>query len=357
MRLNPERIDLVRRRLGLSKIEFAAKLGIDRKTMQRFETGSHELSSQTLTTLTLLSDYPEQFFYKGTPEMPSADGVSFRSLRSLTVRPRDAALAAAAIAFELDDWINDRFNLPLHNLPQLDHRSPGDAAAALRSYWGIGNRPIANMINVLEAHGVRVFSLSEESRHLDAYSFWRNQRPYVFLNTCKTAEHSRFDAAHELAHLVLHRHGGSKHRSAEDEANEFASEFLMPSADLEAHIPVVRSLNDLVRAKKRWGVSAAALNYALNHRKNKIISDWHYRNYCIDLNRAGRENEPDPMPRETSQIWVKVLTSLWRDGVSLSRISAEMAVPERELSDLLFNIASADRPTVETERPAFKLVG
>lgn len=357
MKLNPERVDLVRRRLGLSKIEFAAKIGVDRKTVQRFEAGSHELSPQVLTALISLSGYPEQFFCKGTPELPPTDGVSFRSLRSLTVRPRDAALAAAAIAFELDDWINERFDLPTHRLPQLDSRAPSDAAAALRSHWGIGVRPIANMVNVLEAHGVRVFSLSEETRHLDAYSFWRNQRPYVFLNTCKTAEHVRFDAAHELAHLVLHRHGGSKHRSAEDEAHEFASEFLMPAADLEAHVPRVRCLNDLIQAKKRWGVSASALNYALNHRRNKIITNWHYRNYCIELSRAGRENEPNPILRETSQIWGKVLTALWRDGYSLYRISMELALPERELSDLLFNIVSPARPAHETERPTLRLVG
>lgn len=356
MNLNPERVDLVRRRLGLSKIEFAAKLGVDRKAVQRFEIGSYDLSNSAIEALITLSGYPEQFFQKGAPEFPPSDGVSFRSMRSLLARPRDAALAAAAIAFEFDDWINDRFELPLHRLPQLDRRDPSAAAAAIRSHWGIGVRPISNMINVLEAHGIRVFSLSEETRHLDAYSFWRKERPYVFLNTCKTAEHSRFDAAHELAHLVLHQHGGSKHRSAEDEAHEFASEFLMPSADLEANVPVIRSLNDLVRAKRRWGVSAAALSYALNHRKNKLLSDWHYRSYCIELNRAGKESEQNPMQQETSQIWAKVLTALWREGLSLGRIAADLAVPQHELSNLLFNIANQERSPSNVAPGALRLV-
>ena len=34
---------------------------------------------------------------------------------------------------------------------------------------------------------------------MDAYSFWRRGVPYVFLNTMKSAERSRMDAAHELA--------------------------------------------------------------------------------------------------------------------------------------------------------------
>jgi Zn-dependent peptidase ImmA (M78 family)/DNA-binding XRE family transcriptional regulator len=355
MKINPERVDLVRRRLGLSKIEFASRLKVDRKTIQRFESGENELSQDTLDALVAVSGYPQTFFYKGFPETPSPDAVSFRSLRSLTARPRDAAIAAATIAFELDDWVQERFDFPAHDLVQMKDFSPQDAALSLRSRWGIGVRPIANMINVLEAHGVRVFSLSEETRHLDAYSFWRDERPYVFLNTCKTAEHSRFDAAHELGHLVLHRHGGPAHRSAEDEANAFASEFLIPSPDLEANVRVIWSVDDLIRAKKRWGVSAAALNYALNHRRFKIVSDWSYRGFCIELNRIGRGVEPEPMQPESSQIWAKVLTALWREGVSLSRIATDLAVPERELSNLLFKIASTPKLPEPAVRASLRL--
>jgi Zn-dependent peptidase ImmA (M78 family)/DNA-binding transcriptional regulator YiaG len=353
-KLNPERVDLVRRRLGLSKIEFAAAISVDRKTLHRFEIGEYELNTLAIKKLIALSGYPETFFKKGTPEFPGADGVSFRSLRALTARPRDAALAASAISFELDDWIHVRFDLPSHDLPQLDGYTPCEAAAALRAHWAVGNRPITNMVNILEAHGVRVFSLAEETSYLDAYSFWRNDKPYVFLNTRKTAEHSRFDAAHELAHLVLHRHGGSRHRSAEDEANSFASEFLMPSADLVANVPFVRSIDDLIKAKVRWGVSVAALNYAL-HRIG-IISDWKYRGFYIELNRLGRDKEPAPMAHETSQIWIKVLTALWRDGISLGHIATELAVPERELSNLLFNIASPPRSGMEGQRQPLRLV-
>jgi Zn-dependent peptidase ImmA (M78 family)/DNA-binding XRE family transcriptional regulator len=342
---NPERVELVRHRLGLTKIGFAKALGVDRKTLQRFEDGS-EMSDAVMERLCAISQYPKEFFQKGDFEYPNPDGVSFRSLRSLTAAARDGALAAGALAFEIDDWIKERFDLPGHSLPQVTNGTPEGAAAALRSYWSIGDRPIGNMINLLESHGVRVFSLVEETRHLDAYSFWRNERPYVFLNTLKTAEHSRFDAAHELGHLGMHRHTGSGHKSAEDEAHAFASAFLMPPADLLAHIPRVRNLNDLINAKKRWRVSTAALNYALH--KLGVISDWHYRGYYIELNKLGRSNEPEGIEAETSQVWVKILSALWKEGITLGHIAKDLKVPERELSNLLFGIAAppAAPPTV-----------
>ncbi len=344
--LVPARVDLVRLRLGLNKIRFAAALGIDRKTLQRFESGLNDLSAEARDKLASLSGYPIEFFFKEPLDLPNADGVSFRSLRSLTATSRDAALAAGALAFELDDWVSTRFVLPQHSLPQLNGMDPSDAALALRSHWAIGERPISNMINILESHGIRVFSLSEETRHLDAYSFWRNDTPYVFLNTVKTPEHSRFDAAHELGHLVLHRHGGPRHRSAEDEANTFASTFLMPPSDLRANIPIVRGLNDLLLGKKRWRVSAAALAYALH--KRGYISDWHYRGYCIELSKLGRSHEPNGIAPETSQVWQKVLTDLWRQGITLGHLATDLKIPEKELSNLLFGITVSPM----TERPA-----
>ena len=351
--LNPDRVELVRLRLGLTKIGFAKALGVDRKTLQRFEAGTHDLNPQCIDKLVEISDYPKEFFEKDEFQYPDARAVSFRSLRSLTAMSRNAALAAGALAFELDDLINDRFELPKHSLPRLNNHMPADAAQALRAYWGIGERPIGNMINMLESHGVRVFSLSEETRHLDAYSFWRNDRPYVFLNTIKTPEHSRFDAAHELGHLIMHQHGGPSHRSAEDEAYTFASAFLMPPADLRAHLPVVRGLKDLLEGKQRWRVSAAALAYTLH--KQGVISDWHYRGYCIELNKYGRANEPYGIEPEISQVWQKILTDLWRQGKTISHIASDLKIPERELSNLLFGIAAAPNET-QRERPNLRIV-
>jgi Zn-dependent peptidase ImmA (M78 family)/DNA-binding XRE family transcriptional regulator len=341
---NPSRVELVRRRLGLTKIGFAKAIGVDRKTIQRFESGECDLSAKTIDAVTILSGYPKEFFEKGDFDFPSPEAVSFRSLRSLVASARDAALSAGALAFEFDDWITERFDLPTHTIPSINNIHPVEAALALRSHWLIGERPIANMINLLEYHGVRVFSLVEETRHLDAYSFWRNDKPYIFLNTIKTPEHSRFDAAHELAHLVLHKHGGPTHRNAEEDANSFASVFLIPTNDLRARLPYVRSLRDIINGKKRWGVSAAALSYALH--KQGIISDWHYRGYCIELNKYGRSKEPFGMKPETSQVWQKLLSELWRSGIALSHIAAELRIPERELSGLLFGI------TVTPSRPA-----
>lgn len=95
---------------------------------------------------------------------------------------------------------------------------------------GLGEAPIANMVHLLETKGVRVFSLVEDCHELDAFSTWLDGTPFVFLNTRKSAERSRMDAAHELGHLVLHRVGRPQGKEAEEEATRFGAAFLMPRA-------------------------------------------------------------------------------------------------------------------------------
>jgi len=186
----------------------------------------------------------------------------------------------------------------------------------------------------LETKGVRVFALSENTRTVDAFSCWRNAEPYIFLNTFKTSERSRFDAAHELGHLVLHKHGGpSQGRSVEIEANVFASAFLMPTADVRSVIPFVTSESQIITAKKRWGVSAIALAYRLY--KNGIITEWQY----IQIRKKYNVIEPNGLPRETSAVLEMVLRCLWKDGISRSHIAKQLCLPNDEIESLFFGLA------------------
>lgn len=273
----------------------------------------------------------------------------------MTAARREAALAAGSIGFLISDWVRDRFDTPRPAVPNLSSRSPEEAAQTLRQEWGIGEKPVANMIQLLEAKGVSVFSLAENTAEVNAYSLWRKDIPYVFLNTFKTAESSRFDAAHELAHLVMHQDGKVRGREAEDQADQFASAFLMPRASVVASLPRVIDVNQLIHLKKKWGVSLAALA----HRSHKlaIISDWRYRDLYIEITKQGfHRNEPNAIPREVSFVWQKVLNALWAEGTTQNDIANAISVPDQEVSDLLFGVLNNREPRVDFKAVALRLL-
>jgi Zn-dependent peptidase ImmA (M78 family) len=350
---NVNRLELARKRRRYTAKSLAELSNVAPVTLSRIVNRQQVADEATIGKLINALEFPKAFFFKDDIDQIDVSSASFRSLTAMTARERDAALAAGELAYEMTDWVKARFNLPTTDLLDLSHeRSPAAAARTMRQFWGIGEKPIGNMVRLLETKGVRVFSLAENTRNVDAFSCWRNNEPYVFLNTFKSTEHSRFDAAHELGHLVLHRHGGPRQgRSAELEAHAFASSFLMPQDDVFATIPFVTILKQVVTAKKRWGVSAAALAHRLH--KMSIISDWHYRTFCIQINRTFGDDEPDGLPPERSSVWQMALTELWKEGIARHHIAAELTIPDSEMENLLFGLMGEIGPPDRADGKAF----
>jgi Zn-dependent peptidase ImmA (M78 family)/DNA-binding XRE family transcriptional regulator len=352
----PSRLTLSRQRRRLSKKELAEAVGLTPHSILRYESGESAPTEEIIVRLAKLLGFPEGFFHGPDIELPPEDAASFRSMRAMSAKERDAALAAGAIAYIVSDWVEQHFDLPKPDILDLGGDSPEIAAVSLREKWGLGEQPIKNMAHLLEAKGARLFSMAENTLSVDAFSVWRGERPYVFLNTMKSAEHSRHDAAHELGHLVLHKHGGPHGRQAEDQANEFASAFLMPAADVMAVLPRVHTLNQIIEAKKRWGVSVMSLTHRLN--KLGVMSPWQYRMFCMDATEKGyRRAEPYAMARELSVVWQKVLTTLWRERTTKAEIARSLYVPVEEIENLLFGLAGG--PPGEPDaavRPPLRLI-
>lgn len=330
----------------------ARLIDVDLKSVSAYESGKTVPREDVLQRIAAKTGFPEEFFSGDDLEEPDSDAVSFRSMKKMTARQRNMALSQGAIANYLCNYIEEKFDLPKVDIPDLSHeRNPEAASETLRQHWGIGNLPINNLIHFLELKGVRVFSLSVDAREVDAFSMWKGERPMVFLNTYKTAEHSRMDAAHELAHLTLHRHALSRSRDVETEAKIFASAFLMPKASVIAQGARSPSFANLIELKKIWKVAVAALNYRLY--TVGMTSEWHYRMTCIEISKRGRDKEPNEIPREASQILAKVFSALHEEGVSRSDVARTLCIPRSELEQLMFGLtfAAIDGGQRRTSRP------
>jgi Zn-dependent peptidase ImmA (M78 family) len=346
-------------------IQVARKADISTRSLTAYESGAQSIPAATLERLADTLNFPVEFFSRPDLDEPSIDAVSFRAVSKLTARQREIALGTAALALELAEWEHQRFVLPEPNIPRLANDDPEAAAEAVRVEWGLGEQPIGNVIHLLEAHGVRVFSLLENSYELDAFSFWHDGIPYVFLNTVsKSAERSRMDAAHELGHLVMHRGHSIPHGpDSEREAQLFGSSLLMPRRSVLAMAPRRARLADLVAAKAYWSV--AVVN--LIHRMHivEMLSDWHYRTLCGEASSRGyRTDEPNPIVRETSQVLRKVFETVRIEGMTYSDVAAELGIYVHDLNRLVFGLVPTAvvgtgfsvRPRVPSEGAQLRLL-
>ncbi len=340
--LTPSRITLARMSRGLTISQLADELGVDRRSVHGYEAGSMRPADANIEKIAYVLDHPIGFFFGDEVDIPTPEAISFRSMARMTANHRAMAQAQFVKGVMVDSWIRARFNTPALDLPEAfpSQTKPEDAAAALRMAWKLGTAPIKNMIHLLESKGVRVFSLSMETTAVDAFSVWQDGAPYIFLNNQKSAERSRFDAAHELGHLLLHSHGSQKGRVAELEADQFASAFLMPSEPIRLDYPKIPSIAAYIRYKKVWNVSLAAMVFRAH--SLGVISDWHYRALYREMSRDGfRKHEPDPSARERSLLFDKVLNLVQADGSGVAEIASKLMLPEREVASLLFQTAIA----------------
>lgn len=358
---SPERFKLARQRRGLSKKALAARTGSSPRTISAYEASDRTPSRETLGVFSRELGFPVEFFFAGDVPELKGDGASFRSLSRMTASQRDAALAAGSLGLLLGSWIEEKFRLPECSLPDFhEGGDPETVAESMRVEWGLGDRPIRNVVHLLESKGVRVFTLVEDCKEVDAFSLWNGATPFVFLNTRKSAERSRFDACHELGHLLMHRHGSATGRPAEEQANAFAASFLMPRIGVIARSSRSPSLQAVLNEKQTWGVSAMAYGFRLH--KLGLLSDWYYQQIMKKLSTLGfRSRELPERPRETSQVLRKVFDSLKASGVSKRGVAQELHIDLEELNKLVFGLvmtglAGQGRGSSRPDRSHLRLV-
>ncbi|MFR9750993.1 ImmA/IrrE family metallo-endopeptidase [Nocardia sp. 004] len=362
-RPEPSRVTLARHRAGLTKTALAAAMAVSARTINDYERKGPPASA--VEALAAVLGCTPEFFALPPVEHLSEDQVFFRARRRASSGQRHAAIAAGQIGIELYEWIDRYFHLPEVSLPEVDNTDPVDTAASVRALWGLGTRPLPNLIQLAESKGIRVLSLPRGTDLVDAFSVWCNGKPYVFLSISKTPERSRFDLAHEIGHLVLHPGLPEGGNAIEREADRFASALLMPPSVLHSSVPREPSAADIVEYKKYFRVSAMALNYAL--REAGRLTEWGHRQNCVRLSELGyRSGEPAGMPQhETSRVFGTIFRS--REGrARVAEVAAELGLPVAELHAMTFGTAlhtvmanrgeGAKESTRVDTRPSLKLV-
>jgi len=338
VRLTPSRLILARKRRGMTLVELSAATEVSVRSLSAYENGRQTPSPGVLRRLAAALDMPVEFLQAGDVDEIPVDAISFRAISKLTAGQRDTARGAGRIALLLAEWIEQRFHLPEAQVPSLPTLDPETAAEVVRARWGLGVAPLGSLVRLLEAHGVRVFSLAAECAAVDAFSFYWRQTPYVLLNTTKSGERGRFDAAHELGHLVLHSEHHVPHGpDAEQEANRFAAAFLMPRASVLAHGLNNATIDRILVAKQTWRVAAMALTHRLH--ELDLLTDWGYRTACVDLSRRGyRTSEPGGITRETSPLLDSVLQAVRADGSAPADIARDLHLTVAELNRHVFGL-------------------
>jgi Zn-dependent peptidase ImmA (M78 family)/DNA-binding Xre family transcriptional regulator len=291
----------------ITAVALAEQVGVTPAALSLFENKGSEPRPGTLGRIAVALQLPEAFFLRADRPASETSPCFYRRLTSTTKRARESARVRLGWVRDIRSYLSKYLELPRSVVPatlsteapeSLSFEQVEEAAAQLRTIWQMGDGPIENVIGFLESKGLCISRFALGAEDLDGFSQLENEIPFVVLNSEKhNAVRSRFDAAHELGHLVLHWNvpanraaSASIHKLMESQAHRFAGAFLFPP---KAFLDQVYSLQieTLIAVKRTWRVSMQMM--ARRALDLQLVSERQYERACFTLSRRGfRLHEP-----------------------------------------------------------------
>jgi Zn-dependent peptidase ImmA (M78 family)/DNA-binding XRE family transcriptional regulator len=367
----PARLTVARNALGMKQNELAEKMGRTPATISKWENGIYGQApdGNAIASLSDILGVEKAWFYKF---MPRYEGVAFfRSLKSELYLARDKISARLKFVYEIFYSLDQRVEFPDVDIPDLmrgrDYKTlrPEDIdviADELRDYWMLGDDPIDDLMIVIENSGIIICEDHVDSSKLDGVSQWIDQRPFMLLAKDKDGGvRRRFDAAHELGHIVMHQavkdDDIASHLSLiEEQAMVFAGAFLLPASAFSSDVTDA-TLDVLADIKPKWKVSIGAMIKRLGT-LNLITNDhqrnlWKYYSY-----RKWRGNEPydDRLEVERPTNIRTAIEMVALDGaVEIASLVADIGLSSEVVSDLS-GVQKAMLMIAPLAKPRLKLI-
>lgn len=297
---NPEMVILARQARGHSAAELARRLGISPGMMSKLEHGIVQLGDDRVQEIANELHYPPSLFYR--PErVRGSDSICFhhRKRRTMPVRKLDAIEAEMHLSqLRVRTLLGELEIEAPYEFPTLDpdeHGGVGGVARLLRAMWHVPTGPIVNLVRLVESAGAVVIVRDFGTQKLDGMSCWaKSVPPLFFLNSAMPTARLRWTLAHEIGHLVMH--WTPPEGDPEQEADEFAAEFLLPNAETRHDL---RSLTfkRLPPLKAYWRVSMFALVKTGSVRR--LLPANQVKSLYVQMSRLGwRTAEPYDLPPE-----------------------------------------------------------
>lgn len=300
----PERLALAREFRIRTKKSLAEAINVSPANLTKWEAGEHKPEAKHLHDLAWELDFPISWFVGQTKI--GAGGERHRSLKSSLKRQKRRMSATLAMMDSVATFLTryvefQDVSLPgghWHSAPSISDAEILAAALECRELFGFGLKPAGDIIDAMENCGVLVSRCEVGGTKIDGVSAWANNcgHPLVLLASDKAnATRSRFDAAHELGHLVLHRNVPpiefDDERDLKDQfdlqeaqAHLFASEFLLPTSAFVSELRLAH-LDEFADLKMKWKSSIKMM--IMKARKLDIIDDEFTKHLYINYNARG----------------------------------------------------------------------
>ena len=150
---NGNRLKSARQYRGLTVEELSQQINVSKQTISQYENGVIEnVPFEKILALSTELKFPYHYFIQKSNSSVRTGSTYFRSLMKTSKKYRTAQIVKMEHLAEIYAFLNEYLDFPSLNLPDWigSIESPTEAAYALREFWNLGNKPIENIIRVVE---------------------------------------------------------------------------------------------------------------------------------------------------------------------------------------------------------------
>lgn len=328
MIVNPAMIMLGRESRGWTQGDLAKAIQTIQGTISKYEAGLLHVTHAHLESISRSLRFDQSFFFLdeqlfglgGDFLYRKKANVSAKTLRRVQAEANIRNIQTRVILRHVDP--PDYLDFPAIQPEEVSGRIER-LARRVREALRVPRGPIRNVTRTIENAGAIVFTVDFGTDSIDGTNIRSpGLPPLLFLNKNVSGERHRFNLAHELGHAVMHF--STSLNDAEDEANHFAREFLMPFDEIRSDLRNL-DLSAAARLKQFWGVSMQAI--ITQARCLKQITESQYRRMFTQLSVNGfRKEEPFPLKFEQPELFDSLRNTY----------SGRLGLSEDDLGHLLF---------------------
>ncbi|MEK3561530.1 XRE family transcriptional regulator [Lactobacillus crispatus] len=274
LQINGKRLKEARLFNHLTMSALADQIGVSKQAISKYEHNKIEISSAVFQKIVQVLNFPLYFFTDFEKVPYQDDGTFYRSRLTATQSEKQPSKTYKKAAAYLRDYFENYIDFPELDTKLELEESPENAANELRRIWNLDDQPISDIVDLMERHGLIIVNVDFNSNKIDARSGYveiGEKQYYIVLVNRKKQNFFRdqFTLAHELGHYAMHAKLyypqedllGQDYRTIENEANQFASAFLMPKESFESDLTKNGFINidTFINLKSKWNVSIAAM--------------------------------------------------------------------------------------------------
>lgn len=274
LQINGKRLKEARLFNHLTMSALADQIGVSKQAISKYEHNKIEISSAVFQKIVQVLNFPLYFFTDFEKVPYQDDGTFYRSRLTATQSEKQPSKTYKKAAAYLRDYFENYIDFPELDTKLELEESPENAANELRRIWNLDDQPISDIVDLMERHGLIIVNVDFNSNKIDARSGYveiGEKQYYIVLVNGKKQNFFRdqFTLAHELGHYAMHAKLyypqedllGQDYRTIENEANQFASAFLMPKESFESDLTKNGFINidTFINLKSKWNVSIAAM--------------------------------------------------------------------------------------------------